>query len=69
MEEHRCKVAAAQSADRRCSNLLESAQIEVEDRRHSSVHSLFEIEVEDHRCNSVSIAFEDPRCQGLISKW
>lgn len=69
MEEHRCKVVAAKTADLRCGSLLAGAQIEVEDRRYTNLHRLVDIEVEDSRCNNVSVALDDPRCQSLASKW
>jgi hypothetical protein len=40
-----------------------------EDPRYKSLRLRVEIEVEDSRCNHVVMKMEDPRCQGLSSRW
>ncbi len=69
MGEERCRVVATRTLDLRCNDLLSGREFQVEDSRYRKMEPLVEFEVEDSRCNSVSIAFEDPRCYGLVSKW
>ena len=69
MEEHRCKIVAAEAEDSRCTRLLNSVQIGMDDPRCESLHTRMVLLIEDRRANSVAIQIEDPRCAGLQTKW
>jgi len=69
MEEYRCSMAASATEDCRCNNLIDGATTVTEDPRYKSLRLRVEIEVEDSRCNHVVMKMEDPRCQGLSSRW
>lgn len=69
MEEHRCRMVAAEVEDCRSEVRFDGAMIEAEDPRHRSLRRRADVEVEDSRCNSIAVEMEDPRCRGLSLKW
>ena len=69
MDSFRCKMAAIEMEDPRCSSLLEGVAIEMEDRRCTGLVEGLVLEVDDARCRHVPVRMEDPRCQNLHTNW
>jgi hypothetical protein len=69
MEFSRCKIAAIEIQDPRCSSLLEGIAIGTEDSRCRSLVEGMALEVDDARCAYARIKMEDPRCQELRARW
>ncbi len=69
MEFSRCKIAAIEIQDLRCSSLLAGVTIEMEDSRCRGLNERRELEVDDARCAHAPIKVEDPRCWSLRTKW
>jgi hypothetical protein len=69
MEEYRCRMATAATNDCRCKHLLDCGVTEMRDPRYERLDIQAVVGVEDSRCNPATIEMEDPRCQGLSSRW
>jgi hypothetical protein len=69
MESSRCKMAAIEMHDPRCSSLLVAVAIEIEDCRCASLVEGPALKVDDARYSYVPHRMEDPRCQNLRTKW
>lgn len=68
MDDPRCKIAAIETDDSRCSGLLNGMVIEMEDLRCKSL--LYRASgMEDPRCASTAIEMDDPRCNSLSRAW
>jgi len=69
MEDPRCKIAAIEMDDSRCSGLLNGMVIETEDLRCKSLRYRATNEMDDPRCARTAIEMEDPRCRSQSRAW
>lgn len=69
MEEHRCKIVAAEMDESRCKSVLNGGLAEVEDQRYNGLRSRTALAIDDRRYYSVAIGMEDPRCKNLRMGW
>jgi hypothetical protein len=65
MEDSRCRIAAVESDDPRCKDLIQGVEIGMEDHRCKSLPFSMATEMEDPRCKSEAMVMDDPRCQSL----